>query len=236
MSSNESQRTGHEPPATPAPPAPPDPPEQPAAAPPDLRNISDAKTMRALSHPVRLSIMEALRLGGAMTATQVGERIGESPTTCSFHLRQLQKYGFVEEAGGGHGRSRPWRMVQTGFSFTVTDDDPEIRLASSALERVIRDRQLSRYQAWLETRGTFSRDWQDAASEMELLFYCTPEELRKLNEELRAILIPRFAERVASPELRPPGSAPVEMHLLSYPVDYPRPAPGGTRPDPEQAG
>src|SRR5579875_2072487 len=67
----------------------------------EMRTITDARTMRALAHPVRIAIIEVLGLGGPMTATEVGEEIDESPTTCSFHLRQLAKYGFVEEAGGG---------------------------------------------------------------------------------------------------------------------------------------
>ena len=73
----------------------------------DVRQLTDSQTLRALTHPVRIALIEALLLGGAMTATEVGERISESPTTCSFHLRQLAKYGFVEEAGGvraGPGR------------------------------------------------------------------------------------------------------------------------------------
>ena len=69
-----------------------------------MRELTDSRTLRALTHPVRIALIEALLLGGAMTATEVGERMGESPTTCSFHLRQLAKYGFVEEAGGGKGR------------------------------------------------------------------------------------------------------------------------------------
>src|ERR1700689_5918445 len=77
----------------------------------ELRKITDARTLRALAHPVRIALFEELALGGAMTATQVGERIGESATTCSFHLRQLAKYGFVEGAGGGTGPSRPWRVT-----------------------------------------------------------------------------------------------------------------------------
>ncbi|HXC45240.1 MAG TPA: helix-turn-helix domain-containing protein, partial [Solirubrobacteraceae bacterium] len=81
----------------------------PQGEPPEVRELSDARTMRALSHPVRLALIETLGLAGPLTATQAGERIGESPTTCSFHLRQLAKYGFVEEAGGGSGRARPWR-------------------------------------------------------------------------------------------------------------------------------
>jgi predicted ArsR family transcriptional regulator len=60
--------------------------------------------MRAVAHPVRLALLEALAQHQPMTATQAGEAIGESPTTCSFHLRMLAKYGVVEEAGSGPGR------------------------------------------------------------------------------------------------------------------------------------
>jgi hypothetical protein len=35
--------------------------------------------------------------------------LGESPASCAFHLRTLAKYGFVEKAGGGRSRERPWR-------------------------------------------------------------------------------------------------------------------------------
>src|SRR5580658_8698754 len=92
---------------------------------PDLRKITDVRTMRALAHPVRIALLEALTLGGAMTATEAGERIGETPTTCSFHLRQLAKYGFVEEAGGGRGRARPWRVTSIGMNISTKNEGPE---------------------------------------------------------------------------------------------------------------
>ena len=66
--------------------------------------------MRALAHPVRLALLEALTDAGQLTATEAGERVGESPANTSFHLRQLAKYGFVEEAEGGTGRRRPWKL------------------------------------------------------------------------------------------------------------------------------
>jgi DNA-binding transcriptional ArsR family regulator len=191
-----------------------------------MRRISDAKTMRALSHPVRIAIMEALSRGGAMTATQVGERIGESPTTCSFHLRQLEKYGFVEEAGGGQGRSRPWRMARYGFSFAVNDEDPETELASNALQGLIHDRLQRRYRTWIETRHSYPRAWQKAASETEAVLYCTAEELQQLNDELCAVLLPRFRERLENPELRPPDAVAVDVYLQAYPMEHPRPDPG----------
>src|ERR1700686_3735301 len=83
-----------------------------------LRDVNDPKTLRALTHPVRLALLEALALEGPLTATAAGELIGESPTTCSFHFRQLAKYGFVEEADAGPGRNRPWKIINVGMRFS----------------------------------------------------------------------------------------------------------------------
>ncbi len=181
--------------------------------------------MRALAHPVRIALLEELIVSGPMTATEAGERIGESPTTCSFHLRQLAKYGFVEEAGGGKGRARPWRVTSVLFNLAAGPDDPEAQLASSVLLRLVRERQQGRYQTWLDTRSTYPRLWQDAAGESQLLFYMTAEELRQLNKELSALLLPRFSERLTDPSQRPPGAVPVEMLVVSYPVQLPPPEP-----------
>lgn len=66
--------------------------------------------MRALAHPTRLQIRELLDECGPLTATELAHRTGQSPANCSFHLRTLAKYGFIEEASGGRGRTRPWRI------------------------------------------------------------------------------------------------------------------------------
>jgi predicted transcriptional regulator len=72
-------------------------------------NLTDPKAIRALAHPVRWALLDALDQAGTLTATQASEMLGESPANCAFHLRTLAKYGYVEEAGGGRGRERPWR-------------------------------------------------------------------------------------------------------------------------------
>jgi DNA-binding transcriptional ArsR family regulator len=186
-----------------------------------MRKITDARTMRALAHPVRIALLEELVLGGALTATELGERIGESPTTCSFHLRQLAKYGFVEEAGGGKGRARPWRLTSIGISFSDTHDDPATEIAASVLSRLVWDRQLDRYRAWVESRAAYPRSWRDAADESEYLFYLTPAELKELNREITDLLLPRYRGRLADPAQRPAGSAPVEMLVFSFPIRPP---------------
>jgi DNA-binding transcriptional ArsR family regulator len=189
---------------------------------PELRRITDARTMRALSHPVRIAIIEVLSLEGPMTATEVGERIGESPTTCSFHLRQLAKYGFVEEAGGGKGRARPWRMASIGMSLDTDDnDDAETKIAHEALSALIRDRVLDRYRKWLVSRASYPKPWRDAANESEWVFYLTAEELNQLNKDVSNMLLARFPERLVNPTERPAGSVPVEMLMVSFPVSPP---------------
>jgi hypothetical protein len=57
---------------------------------------------------------------------KAGERVGENPANASFHLRQLAKYGYVVEAGGGTGRQRPWKLKSLGRSWTDVHDDEEL--------------------------------------------------------------------------------------------------------------
>src|ERR1700722_12506800 len=75
------------------------------------KRLRDPRALRALAHPTRLSLVGLLRVEGPLTAARAAELLGESSASMSFHLRQLAKYGLVEEAGGGKGRERPWRAT-----------------------------------------------------------------------------------------------------------------------------
>ena len=124
------------------------------------REITDPKAMRAMAHPVRLALMEALNHYGQLTATEAAEIVGESPSNCSFHLRQLAKYGFVEEAEGGKGRQRPWRTVNVGIRLSDVQEDPETALAAGTLARVVQDRWLARARAGMQQRQYLPDEWR----------------------------------------------------------------------------
>jgi DNA-binding transcriptional ArsR family regulator len=185
------------------------------------REVTDARTLRALAHPIRIALIEALTVYGPMTATEVGERISESPTTCSFHLRQLAKYDFVEEAGGGKGRARPWRMTTIGLSFSNIHPDAETAIAARALDRVVRERQLERFANWQATSTAYPVEWQRAATSSEFITYLTADELKGLVNEVAHLLVSRYVDRLTDPSLRPAGSVPVETLLFSYPTELP---------------
>src|SRR5271154_2933830 len=106
----------------------PQPQPQPQPGPAEPVRLTDAKAMRALAHPIRIALLEILGVR-TLTATQASELLGESPANCAFHLRTLARYGFVEEAGGGRGRERPWRSTHKSFSVSSTElPDPQARL------------------------------------------------------------------------------------------------------------
>jgi DNA-binding transcriptional ArsR family regulator len=195
---------------------------------PQPRKLTDARTLRALAHPARIALYEELAYGGAMTATELSKRIGETPTACSFHLRQLAKYGFVEEAGGGKGRNRPWRLTSFGWNVPAAAHDPETQIAGDAVLRLSRERAFARYQRWQKSKAGYPRPWLEAADDSDYLSYVTPEELQQLKRELHAVL-ERFGDRLADPAKRPPGALPVETLLLSYPIE---PLPGNSGPEP----
>src|ERR1700761_7723003 len=109
-------------------------------SPSEPREITDARTMRALAHPTRLALIDLLGREGELTASRAAELLAESPGNMSWHLQTLAKYGFVEEAGSGKGRSRPWRISSVRNRFITPPDDPEATAAGDALVQLFVDR------------------------------------------------------------------------------------------------
>jgi hypothetical protein len=184
------------------------------------RELSDPQTMRALTHPVRLALLEALELEGPLTATQAGELIGEPPNTCSFHFRQLAKYGFVEEAGPAPGRSRPWRLTTYRMHFSDLHEDVDMAVAARGLDRMLKERYFARLAAFYAARPDYPLAWQEVTGGSEAVLHVTPEELGAIDEQIMAIL-GRYTDRNTDPARRPAASLPIEVLLFAYPVRPP---------------
>jgi predicted ArsR family transcriptional regulator len=180
------------------------------------RELTDPKAMRALAHPVRLALLEALTDAGTLTATEAGERVGESPANASFHLRQLAKYGFVEEAEGGTGRRRPWKLRQLGMRWTDVQQDPETASAARALSRITQDRFLERAQRALEERHALPEQWRAVTGINQVRLYLTPEELKELDEQIVELLLERHSGRRAPGPDVPAEAERVEILMLGY--------------------
>lgn len=186
------------------------------------RELRTATELRALAHPLRARLLEALITEGPLTASECAERMGESPANCSWHLRQLAKYAFVEEAGGGVGRQRPWRAVATGINWSGGASQPELESAGEALEEVWLDHQIGSFQAYLARRSNESAAWRAASLLGQSLTWMTVEELTDLARECTTLLS-RYIERT-DPALRPADARLVRLVVLGFPDRAPETA------------
>ena len=179
--------------------------------------LTDPAVMRALAHPLRWALLEALLHAGTLTATQAGQILGETPANCAFHLRTLARYGLVEEAGGGKGRERPWRRVNRVVNVATAHDDPQAAAAAEVLDEFWITRTLDRANAALRRKRSWPAEWLGQLGESQSIRYVTPAEAQEMQELLMAAL-DRYRDRNADPSLRPPGALPVEYLVLSYPL------------------
>lgn len=177
--------------------------------------ITDPKALRALSHPTRWKLIELLGLERTATATRCAEFTGESVASCSYHLSMLAKYGFVEQADGGTGREKPWKLVKYDQSWEPEGLEPEGKLAAEALTEVFLDYELGRMKEFSRRRDREPEEWRRLSRSTATITYLTVEELAQLAGELRAIF-DRYEGRLEDPALRPEGSRPVRLFLAKY--------------------
>jgi predicted ArsR family transcriptional regulator len=181
-----------------------------------ITRLDDATALRAYAHPVRMKLILALRTRGPLTATQAGRLLGESSGTCSFHLRQLAKYGLVEETGEGTGREKPWRATTTSTNWDNLQQTPEAAAAAGLLSEVLAESYFAALMRWLEVRSGESEEWQRAAFIGDRFLWVTADELAQIGRELSAV-VDRYFERQVNPELRPPGARLATYLHLGFP-------------------
>ena len=84
----------------------------------------DPRILRAIAHPTRNRVLHELSAAGSLRAADIARRIDVPANQASFHLRQLAKYGLVEEDpdAGRDRRDRVWRLVDPdGIRFRTAD-------------------------------------------------------------------------------------------------------------------
>jgi predicted ArsR family transcriptional regulator len=179
--------------------------------------IVDAAAMRALSHPLKWDLMELLLQQGTATSARCAELLGQGQATCSFHLRQLARYGLVEQAPTQSKRDRPWRLTSTSQTWSTVQPDESRTRAAAELERVFVERELAKLMRWKGTALTYPEQWRRAALRAGSQTWLTAEELAELGERI-VELMTSYRDRLDNPELRPPGSRPVRIFAAAYPL------------------
>lgn len=183
--------------------------------PQDKQQVTDPRRIRALAHPVRLRIFDILNERTEVTATECAELIGESAASCSFHLRMLEKYGFVERAQA-RGREKPWRAVARSWEMRPEPGSDGETRAVQELALLGLDSEWERVRRYFATAEQETDEWIQASTFTRSTFWATAQELAELSGELQRIT-DRFANRNANPQERPAGARKARMVAITNP-------------------
>ncbi|MCI2958566.1 helix-turn-helix domain-containing protein [Agromyces atrinae] len=181
--------------------------------------IADLGALKALAHPVRIALYDLLSQYGPATASGLGERIGESSGSTSYHLRQLAAHDLIREVEGrGSARERWWERTPGGLSIVATEtrSDP----AAMEMTRTVVEHWNANRAELLDEfsrRGPVELDdaWFEASVISTLNFRLTAEQLDEFVAEWQD-LADRLYERFHGSDL--PGSRPVQVHFNAFPL------------------
>ncbi|MCX4420943.1 helix-turn-helix domain-containing protein [Streptomyces mirabilis] len=194
--------------------------------------LSDLATLKALAQPRRQRMLQHLTVHGPATSATLARALGLNTGATSYHLRELARYGFVEEvdrpaAAGGHGRERWWRAVPGDRRFPPRSrQSAEMRLVMDELNHHAYAADLELFEQMQvqarrqpRTRGVDGEvgeadPWVDAFPYSRGSIQLTLPELRAFFEEYIALL-----NRYKRPEAdTPPGARTVLTRFLAFPA------------------
>lgn len=176
----------------------------------------DAKSVRALAHPIRLKILGILRTDGSATSTTLADRLGLNTGATSYHLRQLASYGFiVEDTGRGQGRERWWRAAHTMTVFdreTLTGTESGEAYIRSIGQIIAED-----IQRATDQYATLPQEWRAAVTFSDTILLLTPAETAQLKKDLWEVLGRYRRHDPDQPASAPADAVPVSVQLQAFP-------------------
>lgn len=188
--------------------------------------ISDPVRIRALSHPLRLRLLEVLGEGPA-TATDCAQATGASVASCSFHLRSLAKYGYIE-AAERRGKEKPWRLAHNRRDILPEEEIPGSILAVAEISKMLLERRVENIGAWIEAMPGEPAEWNRASTTTHSSLWATAGEVAELARGIHALL-DHFEGRNDDPSRRPEEARPVALFAAVHPdVARERRLAGGT--------
>jgi DNA-binding transcriptional ArsR family regulator len=184
--------------------------------------ISDPRAIRALAHPLRLDLLQLLGASGPATAAQCGRVLGVSQASCSFHLRQLAKYGFVQDAGPGRDRrERQWRITSPRLSVrSGTGGDAAVQ---QELARLVVQHEMQAILKYSQRPDGTDPEWQRKAGVVTGMAVLSPDEAAAVKEQWIALLAPYVANAEAGGSALQPGQRHVRYFMAATPMPEPEP-------------
>lgn len=145
--------------------------------------VHDPRTLRAIAHPVRNRILTELSATGPSRAADLAKDLGIPANQASFHLRQLAKYGIVQEApeAAHDRRDRVWKVVAEG-GYTINLRELEAEPTTQAASAVWR----ANFERW--AHAVISAAMRSKATSDGTVVKVSDTALRLTNEEAQTMV------------------------------------------------
>jgi DNA-binding transcriptional ArsR family regulator len=158
----------------------------------DIREVTDARVLAALAHPLRRRLMDVLRVHGPATASVLAEHTDQHVGNVSHHIRALADVGLVEEAPelAKDRRERWWRLVARSLRWSgePLSDDPAEEAIAQAVQSLTIDRHSGHVRAWFAAADAEREPWRATAFAMEKWLHLTADELGELSRDVSDLL------------------------------------------------
>jgi predicted ArsR family transcriptional regulator len=156
---------------------------------PAPEEVSDVGPLKALAHTRRQAILQQLDRTGPATSTGLARDLGWNTGATSYHLRELARYGFVEELPErARGRERWWRAVRHDLRFPRRSQ--QSREARAVIDEMNRRSFADDFEAFtrMQAESAEPGDWGDAYPFSRGSINVTVEELAAFFEQYIELL------------------------------------------------
>lgn len=157
----------------------------------DVTSITPSPdALKALAHPLRLRMLGILRIEGPATATTLATRLGINTGATSYHLRQLERHGFVvEDVARGNARDRWWKAAhQATMTDTAQPEDPRDKETLEAYLQSVVVVMTQTLQRSVEELALLPPEWSDATTYSDWVTRLTPQRAKLLVQKLAEVL------------------------------------------------
>ena len=184
---------------------------------PERLVLTDPRALRALAHPARLTVVDALQQGGERTASELATLTGLSASAMSYHLRALERWGLVKRADSRPDqRERPWTRTARTITWTGDEASPSADAAVQALAAEYLTRLRDDLANWNSAREGWPTEWRDVSSIARGSTFLTADEARSLDQTVQAAL--NNIVRSRSADQHPPDARRVAYLWVTVPV------------------
>lgn len=152
----------------------------------------DAGALRALGHPLRVKIYEAVSQCGSQTASTLAAQLHESTGATSYHLRVLARHGLiVEDPDQPSGRECWWMRAPRGVCGPDQEapDSPAGETAMQvAVAELLRHRFDEATQYFTTRVEQEPSAWRDASGSTAVGVPMTAAQTKELTDRIQAVI------------------------------------------------